>query len=78
VPVRTIDIIAEHHVNTITMSAEPSPLHDVTQDVIVMYNVPSYALCMSGLPKVSRMVYYSLQISDLREGEGTWLCHYVN
>jgi hypothetical protein len=40
------------------MSAEPSPLHDMTQGV--MYNVPSNALCMRGLPKGSRMVYYSL------------------
>jgi hypothetical protein len=26
------------------MSAEPSPPHDMTQGVTVMYNVPSYAL----------------------------------
>jgi hypothetical protein len=58
------------------MSAEPSPLNDMTQGV--MYNVPPYALCMGGLPKGSRMVYCSLQISDLRVGEGTWLCHYIN
>ena len=32
------------------MSAEPSPpVHDMTQGV--MYNVPSYALYMCGLPK---------------------------
>ncbi len=59
------------------MSAEPSPSHDMTQGVTAVYNVLSYALCMSDQPKGSRMVYCSLQISDLRVGEGTWLCHYI-
>jgi hypothetical protein len=49
------------------VSAEPSPLHDMTQGVMysvtMTINVPSYALCMHGLQKGSRMVYCSPQIS---------------
>jgi hypothetical protein len=49
------------------MSAEPSPLHDMTPGIMYSVTVTiSYALCMRGLQKGFRMVYYSLQISDLR------------
>jgi hypothetical protein len=52
--------------------------------VTIVYPLMHYHHGIPGLQKGSRIMvymYYSLQISDftdLRVGEGTWLCHYIN
>ncbi len=67
------------------MSAEPSPLHDMTEGVMhsvamtIMYPLMHYA-CMAFKRVLGYSILFcSLQISaHLRVGKGTWLCHYIN